>query len=236
MKRACCWTCLVVLITISSFGVATVSAFHFNPGVEVGDEIIWEFQAEYLSNDQTHYIKHDVTAIYDSDESTTEVCVNGSITQSDGSYLLSVTNGTRGVLEDYVQKDSVGDAIFGVHWYIVPEMKIGLFTTYYKWENTTFTSINNDYGMEISDIHLSIPYPQYTKVTVKYTKSGILEKFHGEDELGTRLRKIDLYSINGKKYREIPGFSVPIVLFGLFSGIIGLIAIIRKKNWHEVNK
>jgi hypothetical protein len=227
MKSIYSWTLIGVMIFISFLGISAVAALQYTPGVKVGDEIVWEMQTEYLS--YTCYVKHDIIAIYDFNESRTEVRVNESYTQSDETYLLSIQNGTRGVLEDYVQQDSIDDIILGYYWYIVPGTKIGLYVDYFSndpnWENSTFTSINDGYGMEINDN--SHPFGQFTHITCIYTENGILEKFYGEKGVDY-FRNYDLYSINGKKYHTIPGFSVPIVLIGLFSGIIGLSVLKRK--------
>lgn len=228
MKRVHFWAILGIMTFSIIFGAAPVKAYVYTPSVEVGDEIIWEYQTELTPNDENYYLKHKITTINDYNDSTTAVFANESLCEKDGTPLWLIQNKTVGVLEDYVQKGSIGDIVLQKLSYIVPGFKVGLYTDDFaedpNWGNFTYKSINRGYGIEIEITGLYMPL---TRITCVYTKSGILEKYYEVEVDGTRDRRCDLYSINGEKFRKIPGFTPSFLL--LFS-FVAVFIVLRKMD------
>jgi hypothetical protein len=223
MKRTTIFLLLLVcLIPVSIMCVSNVSAYNYDPGVNVGDEIVYTFNSTSPTYQDVTHLKINVTTITDGVNVTV---IDGYIDFSeDGGVNYGYETGATelAILQDYSPNPEV---IFDdLQFFIVPGTKIGDFTADIQALLTsgTATSIERGYGMEISgsmDIN---------RIQV-YDKNGILTKLWNND---TYIYEANILSINGETYTPpvIPGYPTLFVVGFMLLGIIGIYLVKMHKK------
>ena len=213
---------LVAMVPFSIICMRNVSAYNYDPGVNVGDELVYTFNGTSPTYQDVTHFKINVTTITDAVNVTV---IEGYIDHSeDGgvNYGYETSALELAILKDYsLNPEHIFDDL---QFFVVPGTKIGDYQTDIQALLTsgTATSIENGYGMNISDS------TDINRVQV-YDKNGILTKYWNND---TYIYDVNIYSINGEIYKPpaIPGYPMAFVIGFTLLGILGIYISRFRKN------
>ncbi len=224
MKRTTVFIFFMICSLSLLFGnISSVKAYNFDPSVEVGDEIVYEYYSDIYDLELITHVMVNVTDITDVADNATviEGILYGSVNGGDSFDAAEQGPMNLATLIDYSLNHS--SPIDEGDFFVVPGHKIGTYVVEINaaLSSGTATSIKNDYGIEITGS------PDVNK-TMVYNKDGIVTTYHRTDDEG--IRNFDIYSINGRRY-TIPGYPIIIIIGFMILGALGIYLIkFRKKS------
>jgi hypothetical protein len=223
MKRTTIYSLFAIFTLIILIGsISNVHAYNFESGVEVGDEIVYEYESNLLDLEQITHVKVVIDEIKDSGDNATIISATLFGSNNGGESYDAATQDIPDIATLMNYSLDPAHPIIEGDFFVVPGTKIGLYVSEINAAipSGTASSINNDYGIEIVDS------PDANK-TLIYDENGICIKSHRADP---DTRFFDIYSINGRRYNTIPGYSVFLVIGFIVLGIVGIFFVqLRKK-------
>lgn len=218
---------LFSLIAISMCS-KTVQALNYTPGLQVGDDLIYEVSSQW----DTRKVKHTITDINDS---ATGTWVNGTVDNV-------IINKPLGYLTNYSLYPQ--HLVTSILAYTTSNSYEGLSTTYYiipgtilvKFSEEITEYINSTFGVSVScssidkGLGIVITRPNINWIRI-FNEQGILERetYLKHTAKSVEETYIKLKSINGKPYRSIPEYPVYLIITFSIVGM-GIIFIFNKKK------